>query len=135
MFRNQSFSLHFGNGSDDSIKASLVFPLELHQLLVSIDLQIQSRLNDEEDAEYQEWLDSKLEGKRRPPDLDYRDMEFLTKCDRRMRRGKGSKGWIPNYQGWARAPRRSRGGPRHGTQAGRMVSRQPATGSGLVPQV
>jgi hypothetical protein len=130
--RDANSSNHFGNDEIGLFRKSYAFPWD-HDRILSHCYYRYEVFKDEQREQL--WEDRRLARKTRPPDLDYRDMEFVTKCDRRMCLGKGRKRWIPNYQGWARAPRRSRGGPRHRTHAGRMVSRQPATGCDPLPKV
>jgi hypothetical protein len=100
-----NFSKHFGNGSNISFMQSHVFPREQIEWLDFLEVQFQSWLNDQEEDERH---DRVLARKTRLPDLDYRDIDFVTKCDRLMRRGKRRIQWIPNSRGWAREAKHRR---------------------------
>ena len=90
-----NFSKHFGNGSNISFMQSHVFPREQIEWLDFLEVQFQSWLNDQEEDERH---DRVLARKTRLPDLDYRDIDFVTKCDRRAH-GQEAQAMAPGLTG------------------------------------
>jgi len=89
---NDNFSNHFGNEEIGLFLKSYVFPWD-HSLILGHSCYRYEVFKHEERERL--WEERRLARKTRLPDLDWRDMDFVTKCDRRARQAKRRKRWTP----------------------------------------
>lgn len=89
------FSNHFGNEGIGLFLKSYAFPQD-HALILSHSLYRYEVFKDEQRERL--WEERRLARKTRPPDLDWRDMDFVTKCDRRAH-GQEAQAMAPGLTG------------------------------------